>query len=336
MQSSSAIPTFSVVIPVHNVETYLPRLFTTLRNQNLEQTEIIFVDDGSTDRSPQLLDEVANEEHFVVLHQNNQGVATARNNAVAHANGDYLCFIDPDDNVSDGYFATLRETAARTHADLLLTDWWKMKDDGIERKEISMLSDADNLDAHAVLNTILHTDTIIGSLWAKAFARHLFTNNPFPPQRTCSDFVPCVTAIANARTVAYASGIHYEYTSSRPDSLQNSQSEQDVRDSVLVHQQFSHLLQEKFPDLMPSAELDMLGSRMQACIHTCRSAKISPKRRKHVFYEYQRGLFSHIPQVWHEHMGSRKDRVLYTIISLGYVPAQAALKTRAHIARARH
>ena len=84
MQSSSAIPTFSVVIPVHNVETYLPRLFTTLRNQNLEQTEIIFVDDGSTDRSPQLLDEVANEEHFVVLHQNNQGVATARNNAVAH------------------------------------------------------------------------------------------------------------------------------------------------------------------------------------------------------------------------------------------------------------
>ena len=90
MQSSSAIPTFSVVIPVHNVETYLPRTLYNITQSEPRTDRDHFVDDGSTDRSPQLLDEVANEEHFVVLHQNNQGVATARNNAVAHANGDYL------------------------------------------------------------------------------------------------------------------------------------------------------------------------------------------------------------------------------------------------------
>lgn len=93
------MPTYSVVIPVYNAERYLESCIHSVMEQNSSSAcEIILVDDGSSDRSPQICDGFAQQFPFVkVIHQVNQGVSAARNAGIAAASGSYLLFLDGDD-----------------------------------------------------------------------------------------------------------------------------------------------------------------------------------------------------------------------------------------------
>lgn len=88
----------SVIVPVYNVEEYLPRCIETIAAQSYRNLEIILVDDGSTDSSGQICDEFAkNDIRAKVIHQENQGLWAARNTGKRAAHGEYLMFPDGDD-----------------------------------------------------------------------------------------------------------------------------------------------------------------------------------------------------------------------------------------------
>lgn len=88
----------SIIIPVYNVENYLPRCLETIAAQTYQNLEIILVDDGSTDSSGYICDAFAKRDNRAkVIHQQNVGQSGARNNGMAKANGKYLMFVDGDD-----------------------------------------------------------------------------------------------------------------------------------------------------------------------------------------------------------------------------------------------
>lgn len=88
----------SIVMPVYNVEKYLRQTLDSLENQTLKNIEIICVDDGSTDSSPEILEEYQSRDKRIrVLHQEKQGAGSARNYGLEHARGEYLLFLDSDD-----------------------------------------------------------------------------------------------------------------------------------------------------------------------------------------------------------------------------------------------
>ncbi|WP_288174396.1 glycosyltransferase [Sporofaciens musculi] len=92
--------TFSIIIPVYNVEAYLDECLNSVLRQNYGKTEyeIILVDDGSADVSGKLCDEyAAKHENIVSVHQENQGLSGARNTGIRCAKGNYLVFLDSDD-----------------------------------------------------------------------------------------------------------------------------------------------------------------------------------------------------------------------------------------------
>ena len=91
-------PTVSVVIPVYNVEDYLPRCVDSVLGQTLSDLEIILVDDGSPDGSPAICDVYAQKDGRIqVIHKQNGGLASARNAGMKVATGQYLFFLDSDD-----------------------------------------------------------------------------------------------------------------------------------------------------------------------------------------------------------------------------------------------
>ncbi|KFI56990.1 glycosyltransferase family 2 protein [Bifidobacterium choerinum] len=318
----------SVIVPVHNVRNFLPRLFDSLEKQDLTQAEVLFVDDGSTDGSGELLDAVAQQPHFVVRHQENKGVAAARNAALDIAHGEYICFVDPDDDISDGYVAALRGATVNTKADVLITDWWECRPGKTVPMSLSGTSEvAKGLTPESVCALVLQSDLVLGSLWAKAFAAKLFEGNRFPLQRTCSDFVPCMTAIANARTVAYVPNIHYSYTVSRKGSLQNSKSERDLCDFVDVHETVAVLIKRRYPELQPLVRFDLLRSKQQACMSACTSSVIAKRERRAVFKRFHRGLLSAVPFMWTSDYPI-KGKLMYTAVSCGYVMANLAMKAK--------
>lgn len=88
----------SVVVPVYNIKQYIEGCVDSLLKQTYQDLEIVLVDDGSTDESGAICDEIANRESRVrVVHKVNGGLSSARNAGLEAATGDYVCFLDGDD-----------------------------------------------------------------------------------------------------------------------------------------------------------------------------------------------------------------------------------------------
>ena len=115
-------PKVSIIIPVYNVEQYLHRCVDSLRNQTLQDIEIILVDDSSTDSSLAICRELEKEDPRIkVLHKVNEGAGKARNAALQVATGTYIGFVDSDDYVLPEMFETLYEKAEKYNSDLVMS-----------------------------------------------------------------------------------------------------------------------------------------------------------------------------------------------------------------------
>ena len=91
----------SVIIPAYNAALTLPRCLDSVLAQQTDGLEIVVVDDGSTDETPQILDAYARaHDNIKVCSQPNRGQAAARNEALRHATGEWILFLDADDNIA--------------------------------------------------------------------------------------------------------------------------------------------------------------------------------------------------------------------------------------------
>ncbi len=101
-------PLISVVIPVYNIENYLERCVSSVREQTYGNLEILLVDDGSTDQSGEICDNLAKlDARIRVFHKENGGSSSARNLGILEARGDYIGFVDSDDYVSRDMYELL-------------------------------------------------------------------------------------------------------------------------------------------------------------------------------------------------------------------------------------
>lgn len=122
MQEQNLSPLFSVIIPIYNVEKYLPQCVDSVLKQDFKNYEIILVDDGSPDNCPHLCDEYAKKyPHIKVIHKENGGLSDARNFGIKAARGEYLIFLDSDDYWWDkDVFNTLEKIILDTKPDLII------------------------------------------------------------------------------------------------------------------------------------------------------------------------------------------------------------------------
>ncbi len=102
----------SIIIPIYNAEKYLEECLMSIRQQNYSKFEVICVDDGSKDKSAEIVKEFeCRDARFKLYQQANAGVSAARNLGLSYATGEYVCFIDADDVVDVNYLETLYDLA---------------------------------------------------------------------------------------------------------------------------------------------------------------------------------------------------------------------------------
>lgn len=133
-------PKVTIIIPVYNTALLLPRCLHSVVNQTLKETEIICVNDGSTDHSLSVLQDWADKDkRITIINQENGRQGKARNAAMAVAQGEYIGMIDSDDYIPDNYFETLYNTAKSNNAEIAICGIIKEKPTGnrtvIEFKE---------------------------------------------------------------------------------------------------------------------------------------------------------------------------------------------------------
>lgn len=101
-------PKISIIVPVYNVEKYIDKCIESILSQTLNEFELILVNDGSTDSSGKICDEYATKDSRIkVIHKNNGGVSSARNVGIDIATGDYIGFVDPDDDIDKNMYKTM-------------------------------------------------------------------------------------------------------------------------------------------------------------------------------------------------------------------------------------
>lgn len=114
--------TVSVVVPIYNVERFLPQCLDSIVSQLHKDLDIILVNDGSTDSSARIADDYAARDGRIrVIHKKNEGVSTARNAGIEAAKGEYVCFVDGDDYVMPDYVEYMLGMAVKNNASVALT-----------------------------------------------------------------------------------------------------------------------------------------------------------------------------------------------------------------------
>ena len=114
------MPKVSIVVPIYNVEKYLRKCLESIENQTLEDIEVICVNDGSKDRSKEIVNEFVNRDpRFILIDKPNTGYGNSMNVGFERATGEYIGIVESDDYADSDMFETLYHEAHANHLDVL-------------------------------------------------------------------------------------------------------------------------------------------------------------------------------------------------------------------------
>lgn len=206
----ACIPKVSVIVPVYNVEKYLRECLDSLRDQTLTDIEIICVDDGSTDRSFEILEEYrAADSRFQILRQKNLFAGAARNNGMKFAKGEYLIFLDSDDFFSATLLEKVYRAGKEKDADVVLFGGMRYDDSTGEYLDApwyfrkGMLPAKNPFSRKDMAERLLEITS--PAPWTKAFKRSYVESLEleFQVQQNANDAYFVLTAIALANRITY-------------------------------------------------------------------------------------------------------------------------------------
>ena len=168
----------SVIVPVYNVEKHLKRCIDSLISQTYSNLEIILVDDGSTDSSPEICDAYADKDTRVkVIHKKNGGLSDACNKGLMAANGDYIAFVDSDDYLHMDMYKILVDEINAKKADMGMCLFERVYDEYIEPKPVERY-ETDLLSIEDIYKEWHHVETNVR--WNKLFKREILKGIEFP------------------------------------------------------------------------------------------------------------------------------------------------------------
>ena len=182
----------SVIIPAYNIEDLLEKCVDSVASQDYpgDLLQIIVVDDGSTDRTPEKADELAKKYSNVqVIHKKNGGSSSARNAGIEAATGEYLGFVDSDDYISGVMYSSMMEAAMRTGADMVQIARDEISESGDRLPDVLEPFDKEKeiTPAEHLRTLLMHTGD--ASFCTKLTKRELFTKDMrFPEGELNEDF----------------------------------------------------------------------------------------------------------------------------------------------------
>lgn len=215
----------SFIIPVYNLEQYLPECVSSIIDQGETDIQVLLIDDGSTDGSSGICEQLSAAHSCIrVIHQKNRGAAAARNTGLDYAEGEYVAFVDGDDRLSPGSIPVLLEWARTGGADLCFLDAVRFYPDG-RRIPLAELIIRDRIRGKDRVDVARHLATrpkFSGSACTKLFRKTFLEKNHlrFPAERRhCEDVTFCRDCILRAESFDCLDIPYYEYRQMREESV---------------------------------------------------------------------------------------------------------------------
>lgn len=215
------MPLISIIVPVYNVEPYLPRCINSILSQSFGDFELILVNDGSSDGSGAICEEYARKDSRIhVIHQANAGPSVARNTALdwvfANSDSQWLTCIDSDDWVHPEYLATLYQAVLDTKLPISSCGYIKTNGEESSIDPHSLTADFLNAEDFFVKRNV---NAIV--VWGKLYRREFFRNIRYPAGKIHEDESITYKLLFSIGTVAYVDAPLYSYYQN-PKSIMGS------------------------------------------------------------------------------------------------------------------
>lgn len=216
----------SIIVPVYQVEQYIHKCIDSILRQTYSYFEIILVNDGSTDRCPEICDEYANRDlRIKTIHQTNAGVSFARNVGLNNATGEYILFIDPDDWIEEDTLEFLIDKIKNLNYDIVLFDSFWVYPTGEITKHIKQNNNIEKINSETALKYMLKDRKVLYGICGKIFKRSLFLkeNISFNTKiAIAEDVLINYYLFSKAKSILYCSDAKY-YHFQRQTSVMNSE-----------------------------------------------------------------------------------------------------------------
>lgn len=237
-------PLISVIIPVYNVDEYLDQSLKSVQQQTYKQLQVILVDDGSTDRSPEICEEFKNtDSRFEVYHVKNGGQSTARNIALQKVKGEYITFLDSDDILEKTIFEHLYLLISKFSSDMSMCCPSHFYDK--EEPKFVIKNEYGTKTPNEVLLDMFYQRDFIPSVWGKLYKQKLFSNEiRFEENRIFEDVELLPKIIERANKIAFSDSELYGYRHRNKSTTTSTFSDKDL-DIIYI----CNLLEKKYIDL---------------------------------------------------------------------------------------
>ena len=200
----------SIIVPVYNVEQYLNKCVESIINQTYKNIEIILVNDGSTDNSGKLCDELKlRDDRIQVIHKQNGGLSDARNAGLKIAKGEYIGFVDSDDYIAKDMFETLYNLNKKYNSEISIVSFYEIyKDKIIGVRNSKNLQELNKIDA---IKELLIDTNIQSYAWNKLFKKELFEGLEFPTNKNFEDIATTLLLFERANKIVLFEEPKYYY-----------------------------------------------------------------------------------------------------------------------------
>lgn len=297
----------SVVVPVYNVERYLPRCLERLLHQTYPHLDIILVDDGSEDESSRICEKYREKDSRIrVFHKKNGGLSDARNYGLKELQGPYVTFVDSDDYVAETYVEFLYYLLKKEEADIAVCGYLETT-----RSDEQAIGSAANMimDGKSAVKNMFYQKYISTSACAKLYRSSLFQQIEFPYGRLYEDVNTVYKVLLKAEKVAYSQRIEYFYFN-RPQSIVHSDFQKRKMDYIKNTQDVMIDMKDHCPELFPAAVSRFLWANLHILAQMPK--KGYPEERERVIDNIKcyRGMVLKDPQV-------RLQNKILLIICLG-------------------
>ena len=291
-------PLISVIVPVYNIKEYLPRCVHSITGQTYQNLEVILVDDGSTDGTGALCDELAGEDARIrVFHKKNGGSSSARNLGIDHAQGAYLGFVDSDDFISSQMYARLVDGLIKSGGQIVQIGRDEVDEKGQKLPDICKPPETDVfMESEDFLRELLmHRGDC--SFCTKLVDKELFAKHRFPVGVLNEDFHLLVQMLMETRGVMSLTGQTY-HVFYRIGSNTRKKNKNDFSrvygDNVDNADMVLEMVKKYYPELEAVAMRFGLYQRLDYLLHI----PIERMRRDHVQYcDICKYIRKHVPEI---------------------------------------
>ena len=239
------MPKISVIVPVYNVENTIGKCLDSIVNQTLKDIEIIVVNDGSKDKSQDIIDEYAKKYSNIKSYiKENGGLSDARNYGLEKASGAYICFVDSDDYIDTSLFEKL-EKYISMQIDMIKYKMIKVDEN---YKEIEKIDGPtfDELMGEDAFNTLYSTDIMLQPAWLYLYKKSFLDENNFkyPVGKYHEDFATTVLLMVKAKSIVSTDIYGYYYYQSNESITRGNDKEKTLKRAMDMLEHYTAMEEE--------------------------------------------------------------------------------------------